>query len=921
MAVGRPKNRAEVQASVLDGVQGLLRELGSARAAERATLESSLERDLGLGSLERVELLVRLERALDVRLPENAAQAAETPGDWARIAMSASSEPTARARWPIRQPSREAYEPPAEAASFAEVLRTQVERDPARVHIHLLDQDSGRDISHGQLYEGASRVAAGLVASGLRPGETVAVMLPTCVEFFDSFLGIMLAGGIAVPVYPPTRPNQIEAYIRRQALILRNAGVRFLISFDRIRAVANVLDGQLPALREVVSASDLALRGKDLPAPAKTPPSTFFIQYTSGSTGDPKGVTLTHSNVLANIRGIGFAVEANPSDTVVSWLPLYHDMGLIGSWLFSLYYGLPITVLSPIDFLVRPERWLWALSDSGGTLCPAPNFAFELCLRKISDEAMEGVDLSPWRVAINAGEPVLPATLRRFADRFERWGFDSRSFMPFYGLAESSVALTYPPFWRGPVVDRIDRSEFEAQGRATACADTTKGSREVLQFVGNGKPLPGHEIRIVGDKGEIVPDRNRGTIHFRGPSRTNGYFRNPEATAEVLDSDGWLDSGDLGYVADGELYVTGRLKDCIIKGGRNIIPQDVEMTAWEVEGVRKGCVAAFGCMDPDLGTELLVLVVETRVTDEAERKRIQAQVTKTVADKLGIPPDDVALAHPGFVPKTSSGKIQRLATRKLYLDGEVTLRPRTSVWTQMAKVWIAGTLRSSTRLAVDLGARFRRGSAAVIGSSLATTFGLVARLAPSTSMAHHVISPGARVVSWLAGATVPPKIGVSGAGIVLVSRAHRLDPLVVAAACRSPFVFADRLAFRDLDSAQAFLLEPLVASASGNGRGPSGVALLDRMEAALNSGLAVVSFSDSPVGEPPARTRFRAENFAAAASAEIPLIPVLLRNQNGNGTIALEGPPVASATRAASLAASRQQVRSFLEQATEKPLG
>ena len=921
MAAGEPKNRTEVQAAVLGAVQALLRELGSARAAERAALGSSLERDLGLGSLERVELLVRLERALDVRMPETAAQAAETPGDWARIALGASSGPAGKARWPIRQPSREAYEPPEEAASFTEVLRTQVERDPARVHIHLLDQDSGRDISHGQLYEGASRVAAGLVASGLRPGETVAVMLPTCVDFFSSFLGIMLAGGIAVPVYPPTRPNQIEAYIRRQALILQNAEVRFLISFDRIRAVANVLDGQLPALREVVSADDLALRGKGLPAPARPPPGTFFIQYTSGSTGDPKGVTLTHSNVLANIRGIGFAVKAKPSDTVVSWLPLYHDMGLIGSWLFSLYYGLPITVLSPLDFLVRPERWLWALSDSGGTLCPAPNFAFELCLRKISDEAMDGVDLSSWRVAINAGEPVLPATLTRFADRFGRWGFDPRSLMPFYGLAESSVALTYPPFWRGPVVDRIDRIEFESQGRATACADTARGSRETLNFVGNGKPLPGHEIRIVGDEGEILPDRTRGRIHFRGPSTTNGYFRNPEATAEVLDSDGWMDSGDLGYVADGELYVTGRLKDCIIKGGRNIIPQDVEMAAWEVDGVRKGCVAAFGCMDPGLGTELLVLVVETRVTDETERKRIQEQVTETVASKLGIPPDDVALAHPGFVPKTSSGKIQRLATRKLYLDGEVTLRPRMSVWTQMARVWSAGMLHSSARLAVHLGARSRNSAAAAIGSSLATTFGLVARLAPTTSMAHRVISPGARVVAWLSGAGAPDSLGVAGARIMLVSRGHRLDPLMVAAACRSPFVFADRLAFRDLDSAQAFLLEPLVATPSGNGCGPGRVALLDRMEAALDSGLAVVSFSDSPVGEPPARTRFRAENFAAAASAEIPVIPVLLRNRNGNGTTALEGPPVAGATRAAALAASRQQVRSFFEQAAAKPLG
>ena len=234
---------------------------------------------------------------------------------------------------------------------------------------------------------------------------------------------------------------------------MKNAQVRFLISFDRVQAVASVLGGQLPSLQETFSVNALAERGRNARAPEVEPAEICFIQYTSGSTGDPKGVTLTHGNVLANIRGIGFAVEVRPTDTVVSWLPLYHDMGLIGSWLFSLYYGLPITVLSPLDFLVRPERWLWALSDSAGSLCPAPNFAFELCVRKVTDQAMEGVDLSPWRVAINAGEPVLPATLKRFTERFRPWGFDERSLMPFYGLAESSVALTYPPFWRGPVVD------------------------------------------------------------------------------------------------------------------------------------------------------------------------------------------------------------------------------------------------------------------------------------------------------------------------------------------------------------------------------------------------------------------------------------------------------------------------------------
>lgn len=917
---GSGQQRGDIEAAVLETARALLRELGSSEAARRATLRSSLDRDLGLGSLERVELLVRLESALGLRLPETGAQTAESPADWVRIALDAKGSGSSSGRWPIIQPNREAYPAPAGATTVAEVLRVQTERDPARVHVHLLDQDRGEDITHGQLYASASRVAAGLAASGLRRGETVAIMLPTCEGFFSSFLGVMLAGGIAVPVYPPARPNQLETYIQRQSRILKNAQVRFLISFDRVQAVASVLGGQLPSLQETFSVDALAERGGNARAPEVEPAEICFIQYTSGSTGDPKGVTLTHANVLANIRGIGFAVEVRPTDAVVSWLPLYHDMGLIGSWLFSLYYGLPITVLSPLDFLVRPERWLWALSDSAGSLCPAPNFAFELCVRKVTDEAMDGVDLSPWRVAINAGEPVLPATLRRFTERFRPWGFDERSLMPFYGLAESSVALTYPPFWRGPVVDTIDRIAYETQGRAVPTS--ASGSSSVLEFVANGKPLPGHEVKVVADDGAILLDRTRGRVLFRGPSRTNGYFRNPEATAAVLDDDGWIDSGDLGYVVGDELYVTGRLKDCIIKGGRNIIPQDVEMASWQADGVRKGCVAAFGCSDPGSGTENLVVVAETRVSDPTARQRIQTAVTEAVAGSVGIPPDDVVLVAAGTVPKTSSGKIQRSAIRSMYESGNVGAHAARPTWVQLAKVGIQAGVRATAR---SVG----RGSGAILGSvrrllawSVAALFGMLARLAFSPGLARRAIAPGAAILSALRGARCRDRIGASGAtGLLLVNRLDGCDPLVVAAALRDSFVFADRTGFSGLSSAEAFLLDPLVAPPVAGASAPSAAELQLRMQAAIASGQSVVSLADSSAGAAPARTRFRAEGFAAAATTGAPLIPVHLGRADSRAVAAIQGEPIQISASDGELASARARVRRVLEEASRTTHG
>ncbi len=890
---------ATIEDQVLETVRELLTELGSHRSAQNVTLVSSFERDLGLGSLERVELLVRCEARFNARLPDYVAQQADTPGEWVQALLEVARGRTAEAaenRYQIQQPAREAPPAPASATNWVEVLRRHADLERDRVHIHLVEEDAAvHDISYGELLGRASEVAAGLRASGLGCDETVAIMLPTCAEFFYAFFGVMLAGGVAVPIYPPARPDKVEEYVRRQVLILRNAGVRFLISFERVRTISRIMRLSIPSLIDVTTV-DL-LRRAGLAAETKVttasvePSATAFIQYTSGSTGDPKGVVLSQANVLANVRGIGWAVKFRPDDIVVTWLPLYHDMGLIGSWLFSVYFGAPITVLSPLAFLTRPERWLWALHDSKGTLCPAPNFSYELCARKISDSAITGLDLSTWRVAINAGEAVLPETLARFAKRFEPYGFRPESYVPCYGLAESSVALTFPPINRRPVIDIIRRDLFEAQGKAVPDLRPDPPDSQVLRFVANGVPLPGHEVRVADDQGREVGERTQGCVLFRGLSRTVGYYGNPKATEAVIDEDGWMDSGDLGYWANGELFVTGRLKDCIIKAGRNIIPHEAEAAAAKVHGVRQGCVAAFGIVDAETGTERLVLVAETRATDRGERQRIEAEVIKSVDTILGIPPDTVVLVPPQSVPKTSSGKIRRNETRNLYLNGRLN-GESPPPWLQVVHLckqnlntWAASRIAAA-------GASAHRAFTSGVLSATATLAGAFVRFAPDRKEAARVVQAAARVLLRLtservivqSAAPVPSpgnREAWSGPAVLFANRAGHRDPLVLAAALPSSFLIADGTALASLPSKMRSLLDPLVVPPLNGDTVPRGGTLRERIRRALEAGHSVLVLPDGPPGLPASLSRFRLDALHAALETGSPIRAVGVSGTSG----------------------------------------
>jgi len=416
---------------------------------------------------------------------------------------------------------------------------------------------------------------------------------------------------------------------------------------------------------------------------------------------------LTHANLLANVRAIGEALGLRNDDVGISWLPLYHDMGLIGAWLMPLYFGLTVVVLSPLAFLSRPARWVRAFHRYRGTISAAPNFAYELAAAKVSDDEMQGLDLSAWRAALNGAEPVLPATLDRFATRFAKCGFHRETLLPVYGLAEASLAVTIPPVGRGPRVDQLDRAAFAQEGRAVPAPpdDSAPNSNEdpnVISFVSVGPPVPRHEVRIANNLGQDVGERVEGQLWFRGPSTTQGYYRNETATAALLPEGaaaGWVNSGDRAYRADGEIYITGRVKDIIIHAGHNLYPHEIEDAVAQVAGVRKGCVVAFGAADPVAGTERLVIVAESREGNREAQARIAQAITAQVTETLGLPPNLVEVVPPNAIPKTSSGKLRRDATKQRFLSGELR-SDAPPVWLQLARLATAsgaGRIRSALR--------------------------------------------------------------------------------------------------------------------------------------------------------------------------------------------------------------------------------
>jgi fatty-acyl-CoA synthase len=872
-----PSNRSTLDI-VLDEARALALESGGERAGRAVSEDASLEREVGLGSIEKVELITRLERRTGRALPDTALQA-ETGRELAALLEGA---PVTAA--PIGAPARSeavgpliATGPGHLAPTVDRALASRAEEAPDRVTIHLSEDDgSERDITYGQLFKGASQIAAGLAARGVSRGDTVALMLPTGFDFLRAFQGTLLLGAVAVPIYPPIRLDRLAEYAERQSAILRSAGVRIMITIGRAKAVAQVLKAGVPSLLDVVTAEELAAdpRAAVRMAPQSKPDDLAFVQYTSGSTGSPKGVALTHANLMANVRAIGLGLDSRPVEVGVSWLPLYHDMGLIGSWLFTMASAYPLALRSPLSFLARPERWLHDIHRRRGTMSAAPNFAYELCVRRIRDEDIEGIDLSSWRSALNGAEPVRPETIDRFVARFSKYGFRRETMMPVFGLAECSVGLAFPPVERGPKFDRVDRAAFETGHARPAAADDPHAN----VFVSAGRALPEHEIRILDDEGRVLPEREVGRLAFRGPSMTAGYFRNEEATAAIRRADGFLDTGDLAYLADGELYIAGRLKDLIIRGGRNLVAAEIEEAASEVSGIRKGCVAAFGVTEARSGTEQVVIVAETKALARAERDEIERQVIDRVTTAIGAPPDIVRLVPQGSVPKTSSGKIRRNDTKKLYLSGELGRERGDSL---LARIRMIGQIVSG-RLAAT-------GSRAALLARGAWLFGVLFLYAPVASIVLRFLRPNAsrrfehasarialRLLTPHFEATGVPAFEPGKAALLVCNHASYIDVIVLRALLPADFIFVakrEALAYpivgRFLERSGHICVERKDAQKSANDA--------SQVTEALNRGERVLVFPEGTFTHADGIRPFRLGAFRAAADAGCPVIPMTLR--------------------------------------------
>ena len=526
---------------------------------------------------------------------------------------------------------------PREATTLTEMMRLRAAASADLPYFHLY----GETVTYGRLWEQSGRYAAGLARAGVKPGEKVCLIYPTCAEFFYTFFGALRLGAVPVPLYPTLG---VEATAR----ILQNSDAAAVATIGWFRRSVDESVALAHDVRQVVEPNDLDVDAKAPPLATPTPDDVAFLQYTSGSTGTPRGVVLSHANVVRTTHFMGEGAGVTREDRVVSWLPLYHDMGLIGCSFTPPLTATPIWLLPPD--LKNPRQWLELMTEIRATFTVSPDFGYRNCVRHVRDTS--DVDLSSLKAALSGAEPVRPSTVDSFEGHFGL----KNVVAPCYGLAEATLAVA---IWPRGAARRLD-----ASGR----------------FFSVGKPCRGVSVRIMGPLDDAGPGLTpempagvEGEICVQSPGVMQGYYNNPDATARVLMPGGWLRTGDLGFVdGDGYLFVTGRLKDLMLLGGENVVPSDIEEVVDHVPGVRYS--AAVGIDSERTGTQRLFVVVEVRdeAADEATQQRLLRTIVTRVHEARGHRPARVLLVRANTIPKTSSGKIQRSRVVELVTTGAIT---------------------------------------------------------------------------------------------------------------------------------------------------------------------------------------------------------------------------------------------------------